>query len=465
MSSSFFGFNIGVRALTASQKALEVISHNIANINTDGYKKQDVVLKTTQPEGIPQINRSISAGQLGSGVFVSEIKRMYDQYIERELNNELQNNGKWEAGIKSFEQIETILDETSDNGLRKMMDDYWNSLEDLGASPENYSVRKSLVENTKSLCSLFRSKYEKLQKLRQDINTEIELKIKDINNLASQIKDLNKLIKEISISQDNPNDLMDQRDSLINQLNKIINIDVKETSFNQVDIFIGGTAIVRENNNFMVDASLNAETGFYDIKWSDTNRPVEVKNGELYSLLNFRDVYIPDIMNKLDNLANFFIIQTNNIHKAGFGLDGTSTGYDYFVGSSAADININPDIDSDITLIAASKNPNQPGDNSNIIDILNLRNQKILDSNTTKPDDYYNNMIVKIGVEAQQCERERQNSQLLLDKINERKESVSGVSLDEELVNMVKYQHAYNAAAKIINVMDSLFETIIKDLS
>lgn len=465
MSSSFFGFNIGVRALTSSQRALEVVSHNIANINTEGYRKQDAILTTTQPEGIPAINRLIATGQLGSGVQVSEIQRFYDHYIERELNYELHNIGKWETSQTVFVQIESIFSEPSENGIRNMMDAYWNAWSTLQSTPEDYTARKNLVETSKGFCSLLKNTYQKLENLRQDLNTEIGIKVTDINSLANQIKDLNSSIKEVSISGDNPNDLMDKRDLLINKLSKIVNTEVRETSFDQVDIFIGGTAIVRENTCFPLEAELNPATGFYDVKWEDSGRMADIKNGEIYSMINFRDNYIPDMIDRLDNLANFFINETNAIHQNGYGLDGTSTGYAFFTGSGITDISISADIDADNSLIAAAKNSGQPGDNSNIIDILNLRSQKLLESGTNSTDEYYNNMITKMGVESQQCIREAENSQLLVNQISSRKETVSGVSLDEELVNMVKFQHAYNAAAKIINVMDELMDTLINQTS
>ncbi len=465
MSSSFFGFTIGVKALTASQKALEVISHNVANINTDGYKKQEAVLRTTQPEGTPAINRLITSGQLGSGVEVTEIRRMHDHYIERELNQEIQNNGKWEQGLKIFENIEAIFNEPTENGIRQALDTYWNSWKELESLPENYSVRKNLVENSKGLCNLLKSNYNKLNNLKKDLNIEVRIKVEEINNLTSQIKDLNSLIKGVSISGDNPNDLMDRRDLLINKLSKLINIDVKDSNFNQVNIFIGGTAVVRENNSFDLEAKLNPHTGVYDVQWKDTERLAEIRNGEIYSLVNFRDNYIPEIMNRLNSLAKFFIEQTNSIHSSGYGLDGVSTGYNFFIGSDITNMDVNPEIDQNLNLIAAATNPAQPGDNTNVVLILNLRNLKLLESGTVTSDEFYNNMIIKIGVESQQCLRENENSNLLINKINLRKESISGVSLDEELVNMLKYQHSYNAAAKVINIMDSLFETIIKDIS
>lgn len=464
MSSSFFGFNIGVRALAASQRALEVAGHNIANINTPGHSRQEAVLETSQPEGLPQLNGSIAAGQLGSGVQVTEIRRLHDNYIERQLNGELQNQGKWETSLSIFEQIEAIFAEPTDNGLRSMMDTYWNSWRDLENSPENYSIRKNLVENSKSLCNLIQSIYQKLQSVRKDLNTEIYGKVESINNYAHQIQELNSLIKKVTINGDNANDLLDQRDVLIRNLSSIANIEIKQSPYNQVDLFIGGTAMVRGESYFPLEAELSAETGFYNLKWEGTDRYLSLGNGQLYSMINFRDSYLPNFMDSLDELASTIISQTNDLHSGGYGLDGTSTGYDFFSGTGASDIDVNSQIYDHIELIAAAADPEQPGDNQIARQILALREQPLLDGNTTNTDSYYNNLIVRMGIEAQQCKREQENSKLLIDKINLRRESVSGISLDEELVNMVKFQHSYNAAARIINTMDQLFETIINDM-
>ena len=222
--------------------------------------------------------------------------------------------------------------------------------------------------------------------------------------------------------------------------------------------------MVRGESYFPLEAELSAETGFYNLKWEGTDRYLSLGNGQLYSMINFRDSYLPNFMDSLDELASTIISQTNDLHSGGYGLDGTSTGYDFFSGTGASDIDVNSQIYDHIELIAAAADPEQPGDNQIARQILALREQPLLDGNTTNTDSYYNNLIVRMGIEAQQCKREQENSKLLIDKINLRRESVSGISLDEELVNMVKFQHSYNAAARIINTMDQLFETIINDM-
>lgn len=463
-SSPFFGFSIGVKALSAAQRALEVVSHNIANVNTKGYSRQEAVMKTSDPQYIPSLNRSISAGQIGTGVNISEVRRLHDKYIEKQLINELQNLGKWDVSLNVLEQIENIFAEPSENGLQNMMDVYWNSWKDLESLPEDNAVRKNLIENSRSLSNFLHSIYKRVELLKSDINTESKNKVSLINHYADQIKELNNLIKDVTTVGDNPNDLEDRRDLLIRELSQTINISIVDSEYGQKDIFIGGTALIRGGNSYNIEADLNPATGFYDIEWEGSNAEVAVKNGELYSLLNFRDTYLSDVIDRMDNFVSELITQTNTIHSSGYGLDGSSTGYVFFIGSGIEDIQVNPEIIANIDIIAAANNPDQPGDNSNATDMVNLREQLVLGGNNLTFDNYYSNLIVEIAVDTQQCSREMENTNLLIEKINLRRESVSGVSTDDELVEMVKYQHAYNAAARVISTMDEMLEMIIESL-
>lgn len=464
MSSSFFGFTIGLRALSVSQQALEIISHNIANINTPGHSKQEAVIKTTDPQYLPTLNRSINSGQVGTGVEIEQVRRLRDQYADTQLRNELPNLGKLQYSIDILQQTGIIFSEPGTSGLSSVMNDYWNSWKDLEASPEDSARRQSLIDKTKTLTTFFKSIYSRLTQLRSDINTEIKNKIDEINNYASQIKELNKTIKDANIVGDVPNDLMDRRDLLIDKLSQIVNVNVKDSRFGQIDIFVGSKALVRGGEFYSVEASLDSTTKYYDILWADDGTEVNLQNGEIFALKNFRDDYIASIIDKMNNFVSTLIGSTNAAHSSGFGLDGISTGNDFFTGSDMTDIAINPALDDDINLIAAASSSGQSGDNSNIQNISALRESLLLEGGTLNFDNYYNGMIIQLGVDGQQCSRELENTELLIDKINLRKDSVSGVSLDEEMVNMVKFQHAYNAAAKIISTMDELFDTIINQI-
>lgn len=464
MSSSFFGFTIGTRALSVNQQALEVTSHNIANINTPGFSKQEAVIKASSPQSLLSFSKTITAGQIGTGVEIEQIRRLRDEYAERQLRSEMQNLGKWEYSVDILSQTGIIFSEPGDNGLSSVLDGYWNAWKELEANPEDMAKRKSLVDKSKMLANFFQSVDTRLEQLQFDINTEINNKISEINNYASQVSELNKSIKDALIVGDVSNDLLDRRDALIDKLSKMVNITVRDSDYGQVDLYIGSKTIVRGEQVTNINAELDVAQKFYDIKWDDDGTDVSLKNGELYTLKNFRDSYIPDIITKMNSFVSTLISETNTVHSTGYGLNGTSTGNDFFTGTSMHDIEINPDIDDDIGLIAAASGPGQQGDNSNISEIVGLRNALLLNGGTIDFDNYYNSMIIQMGVDGQQSARELENTELLIDKINARQDSISGVSLDEELVNLVKFQHAYNAAAKIITTMDELIDTIINKM-
>ena len=464
MSSTFFGFTIGMRALSVNQQALEITSHNIANINTPGFSKQEAVIKSSSPQSMASLTRSINSGQIGTGVEIEQIRRLRDEYAERQLRSEMQNLGKWECSVDILSQTGIVFSEPGENGLSSVLDAYWNAWKELEANPEDMAKRKILVDKSKMLTNFFQSIDSRLTQLQSGINTEIKNKILEINNYASQISELNKSIKDALTVGDVSNDLLDRRDSLIDKLSKMINVTAKESDFGQIDIYIGSKTLVRGDQVTLINAELDAAQKFYNINWNDDGTEVSLQNGELYALKNFRDNYIPGIIDKMDDFVSTLITETNLVHNSGFGLDGISTGNDFFTGTGIKDIGINPDIEDNLSLIAAASFLGQQGDNSNISKIVGLRDALLLNGGTINFDNYYNSLIIQMGIDGQQSSRELENTELIIDKINARQDSISGVSLDEELVNLVKFQHAYNAAAKIITTMDELMDTIINKM-
>ncbi len=177
MSSSFFGFTIGMRALSVNQQALEITSHNIANINTPGFSKQEAVIKTSNPQSLASLTRSVNSGQIGTGVEIEQIRRMRDQYAERQLRSEMQNLGKWEYSVDILSQTGIIFSEPGENGLSSVLDDYWNAWKELEANPEDMAKRKILVDKAKMLTNFFQSIDTRLEQLQSDINSEIKNKI------------------------------------------------------------------------------------------------------------------------------------------------------------------------------------------------------------------------------------------------------------------------------------------------
>jgi flagellar hook-associated protein 1 FlgK len=462
MRTTFFGFEIARRALLAQQTALEVTGHNVANANTDGYTRQRAVLGTTEPFPAPSYNRPFTTGQLGTGVQVDVIRRIRDAFIDNQFRSENHTLGQWEAKESALQQIEVILNEPSGVSLSSVFNEFWNSWQELSKNPESQVVRVNVREQGVTLANAINHSYEQLDQLRRDIDDNIEIKVDEINNIARQISGLNAQIIKVEVTGDQANDLRDKRDMLLDQLSKIINFTSTETP-RGVIVYIQGRPLVVETDTVeLATVSNPLNDGLLDVVWSNDLASVEIQDGELYGLLNSRDTKTTYYMSQLDLLTSTLITEINNLHSAGFGLDsgsGPPTGNNFFSGTGASDIAVNSAL-SDLNLIASSLG-GQAGDGANALAIAQLKNALTMGGGTATFGDFYKSVISTLGVESQEASRMGDNQSLLVEQVSRRREAVSGVSLDEEVINMLKYQRGYEAASRLMTVLDEMLDRII----
>ena len=462
MRTTFFGFEIARRALMAQQTALEVTGHNVANANTDGYTRQRAVLGTTEPFPAPSYNRPFTTGQLGTGVQVDMIERIRDTFIDNQFRSENHTMGQWEAAESALQQIEVILNEPSDVSLSSVFNEFWNAWQEMSKNPESQVARVSVREQGVTLANALNHCYEQLNQLRTDLDDNIEIKVDEINNIARQISGLNEQIIKVEVTGDQANDLRDKRDLLLDQLSKIIDFTATESQ-RGVIIYIQGRPLVVETDIVELTTVANPlNDGLLDVVWSDNLAAVGIRDGELYGLLDSRDTKAPYYMNQLDLLTGNLITEMNALHSAGFGLDsglGAPTGNGFFSGTGASDIAVNSAL-SNLNLIAASQG-GEAGDGMNALTIAQLKNALTMGGGTASFGDFYKSIISTLGVESQEASRMADNQQLLVEQVTRRKEAVSGVSLDEEVVNMLKYQRGYEAASRLLTVLDEMLDRII----
>lgn len=468
MINTFFGLEIGRKALQAQQRALEVTAHNIANANTEGYTRQQPVFSTTTPYSLPAFNRPLIAGQVGTGVYIQEIRRLRDSFIDAQFRKETTATGYWEVKEDVLNKLEAIINEPSDVGLRSVWDQFWQALQDLSLQPESMAVRSLVRERGIALADTFNHLDRQLSDLAQDLDSSVRVKIEEINNLAAQIAELNGQIVKIEVSGDKANDLRDKRDLLIDQLARLVNIEVVEPpdQHGAVVISVGGRVLVMNQQAYALKALDNTGNfGYADVVWADNLQPVFLSGGSLKALLEMRDGEINGpggFRALLDKLAASLISAFNTIHAAGFGLDG-STGNNFFTGTGAGDIALDPTILASLDKIAAaSEAAGLPGDGSNALRLAQLKHQAVIGSDTF--DDYLRGFTAQLGVKSQGAKRMVTNQELLLAELTNRRQSVSGVSLDEEMTNMIRFQHAYNAAARLITAIDEMLDTLINRL-
>ena len=483
--STFFGLNIARLGMQAQQKGLEVTGHNIANANTEGYSRQ--VAHMTPTPAIPYAFK----GMLGTGVVVDEIKRIRDLFLDRQIRKEQHTLGQWETRATYLSQIEQIFMEPTENGFNAVLSSFFDSWQELSINAENSSARSALIEKANLLLNAVKHTYNSLATVRNDLKAHIEIKVEEINSLARQISDLNKQITRLETRNDQPSDLMDRRDLLLEQLAKIINFETSSNPNGSINIIIGGRTLVHENNYYELttippeDSDSNWPSS-PQIVWAKDERPVYVTNGEIYGLIQVRDGNLRRYMEDFESLVWAIVDGVNEYHRQGLDLEGNN-GEDFFTGDHLLTLQVNNEIVYNPEKIAAAYlesgenpggDPPYPANGANAMRIAQLRNERysidmtknIRERLAADPDGsttlelFYRDSIARLGVDGQEGTRLTENQKAMLELMTSRRLSISGVSLDEELANMVQYQLSYQACARLVTALDDIYNTLINDM-
>ena len=453
---------IGRDALMTQQLAISVTGQNIANVNTPGYSRQRVNLESKV------INST--QGPFGAGVIDRGIVRSFDQFLNAHIQEEIQQKGTWQSQNAAMQQTEIIFDEASGDGLSQHMSQFWNAWQDLTLNPSGYAERKALTTASEDLASNFHEKYQYLDQMQKDMDGRISAATDEINSLASQITNLNEKIVQMEINGSPANDFRDKRELLINQLSEKINLATSEDSQGRVTLTLGDGKVLVGNPPFgKLTTTVNA-SGHKDVVWDSdpaTSINGNISSGNLRGWMNVRDTLVPAYKDKLDTLAGQIIDQVNAVHRAGQGLDGSGSpaGIDFFSGDSASTIQVNPQVLSDVNKIAAAGGNVLPGlirgDNTQAVAMAELQNKLAMDGGSATFDTFYNTLVSRVGSDAQNASMNLEHHTATVDQMENYRESICGVSLDEEMVNLVKYQQGYAAAAKLIDTVQQMMDTVI----
>lgn len=600
MRSTFFGLEVARSSLQSNQVALDVVAHNLANAATAGYSRQQAVMSPNSPFMAPGMNKTTSAGQIGTGVYVEQIRRLRDAFADAQFRKENKYLGEYETRFKALEQMELIYNEPSDTAIRGSIDAFWQSLQDLSVKSEQEPVRTTVRQQALALCDALNHTYAQLDELRKDNDAEIEIVVDQVNSLARQLRDLNNEIVRVEVSGDIANDYRDRRDLLLDDLSKLIGIQTEESSNGAVSVYINGKMLVSPTtcNQFKIETKkVDDEHAFREVRWLDTGDKVDITGGNLAGLIAIRDEVIPGFLNQLDDVATTLATNVNSIHRNGLGLDG-DTGIDFFASNntvnvkelssyvfnngdndfkdfpdgnytfkikingewssaititnpssmtnkqivdsikgqldsqfpksatlitdsvnnqtrlevsssssidfdiadadtikflkqlgftndkgdakskiSAKDITVSQEIMASLRNIAAAGKPegwvpgtpptpgdgvNTWGDGSNALAMARVKQTKLrIGSAVTTINDYFNSSMSQLGVQTREAESTVNNKQALLDGLEIRRQSVSGVNVDDEMVDMIRFQHGYSAASRIITTLNEMLDTII----
>ena len=459
MSNLIGLLDLGRSALLNQQKAVQVTGHNIANVNTPGYTRQRANMSASIPvSNIP--------GQVGMGVNVTDVQRVYDRYINDQIQAETEGLGRWEAQKDALERAELILDESEGISLSQALNDFWNAWQELANDPDGHTERAVLLSKSDYLATTFNTISADLRQLQNDLDISIEGSVDEVNRLSASIADLNQKIGEVEAGGQNANDYRDQRDQLLRDLSELIDIESFENDQGQVTVLVGnGRPLVEGAGYWQLDTVVNA-VGHSDVVWLDsdgnqTDITNEIGGGKLKGWQEARDVIIDDYLTRLDTMAGEFIAEVNNVHSLGFDLNGNA-GQAFFVGTDAATLAVNPNLLGDANLIAAAGSASGvSGDNNIAIAMAGLQHAQIAGLGNSAFDDYYHAVIGDVGNGVKGAVDYFHHQKAMTDSLDNYRDSISGVSLDEEMLNLVKFQSAYDAAAKMVTVIDELIDTVM----
>lgn len=457
MAGLFDAVYLAKQSLMAQQWAMTTSEHNVANVNTPGYTRQRAKLQTFKPP------MEVPAGLIGMGSDVGEITRLRNRYIDRQVLQERQSQGFLDFENTALAQVETILGETSGYGLSGILDEFWACWSDVANEPENTSVRIALQQKGEQLSQSLNDLHSNLVDQQKELDLQLSGLVAEINQKTTQIAALNDQIGDLFIQGNIPNDLMDQRDLLVDELAKLVNITAQDDGNGKVSVRLGGQILVYED--FAQQLTLKDKPGtegkLHNVVWAGNRTEVVVQSGEMAALLLVRDEVIPELQNGLDEFTMALVSQVNALHNTGYGLDG-STQLDFFNANTtgAASIALALEVSQDAAKIAASGD-GSVGNGDIATAIFNLQNGLVMDEQTNTLGGFYGSLAADVGALKQTAENELMETEVAMAQLENWKTSAEGVSLDEEMANLIRFQHAYSALAKYMSTIDEMLAVLI----
>ena len=447
---------IARRALQAHQSAMSVASNNIANVNTEGYSRQRITLTAGKSVVTPQ-------GILGSGVNIQSIERIRSNFVDQQLLNERPNFYRYEFVSTALHFVEDIFGEPSDFGLTRNLEDFFDSFHDLANDPESTTARIIVREKAVNLKNTFKRINRQLTDYQQQLNTELGKKVEEVNRLTSQVAHLNEKIVNEEVDGGNAHDLRDKRSLLLDDLSKLVDVKTIENDHGGMNVIVGGRHLVVGTQAQELALSVESETAIGPkVVFKNGGQVLGISNGSIKGILDTRDTYIADYLVQLDELAVNLAQEFNAIHSTGYNLDGI-TGTDLFYANvtGAADFDLNPAILADANLIAASDALNEPGNNNIALALANLQDSLVMNDGDFTFSDFYNSLISSIGSQAQEFDFFQDSFAITVEKLEFTRDSISSVSLDEEMTNLIEAQQAFTAASRVVTTVDEMMQTIL----
>lgn len=428
--------NSAMSGMNASQVAIQTSSHNISNINTPGYTRQRVEQSANRPYSQPGYNSSLGAGQLGTGAQITDVIRIRNTFYDYQYRSESHSYGETSVKYDYYTNMENIFNEPSDTSISSAINKFFNGWQELSKDPNSTGAKNIVVENAKYLSNTVNQVYKKLESLKESASSQAENIINDINNKLDSLNDLEENIKIVQAQGKSPNDLLDERDKILDELS--FKIDLNDENV----------------QNAINDGKLTMD------EIQDADGQIILKtSGELFGILEMSkeiDSYKETIGNLMDGISE----GVNSIYGEGdpdifiFEIEKDENG-------NTNGLKVNEDLISDASKLNVTSDK--------ALELYDLKDKKIeIGEDGSKQnitiDNFYNELIQQLGHSTEEVIRVESNQSKLLDSIENSRLSVSAVSMDEEMVNLIQLQHTYSANAKVISTIDSLLEVVVNGL-
>jgi flagellar hook-associated protein 1 FlgK len=445
-------------ALIAFQAAIDVSSHNVANAQTEGYVRQ-----TAELSSIPGNTLAGSeVGGIGGGVELTNVQRMTDNLLSVQINAQTANQSRDQVVSDALAQVEDIFNDTTDGGIAQTLSDMFSAWQKLGSQPTEAAIRDEVIQDSGNVADAIRQRASDVSALGDEMDREVVDEVRQVNDLAQQIADLNDKISTADNSAASA-DLLDLRDQAMTKLSGLCGATAIPEANNTIDVVIGGQRLVQDNHTTALTTVLDPDNPGKHLVSLGGNTTLPGLSGSIAGQLDVRDNYLPKYTAKLDTLAQTLADAMNKQHEAGFDLQNNAGQalFTYDPTSPAASIRFSAAIAADNGLLAAASATDQDGDGQNATAMQEVSSQKLLGDGLQTIQEYNADAIAQLGSDASSANNTADTRTQVLTDLTTRYQANAGVSLDEEAIDVVKYQKEYEAAARIVDVSLQMLDSVL----
>lgn len=452
-----------------SQTALQTVSHNVANKSTEGFSRQRVEMEANVPVGHGNL-------RIGTGARPGAVNRVNNSFIEKQMEREGSNLGQFDAKADLMGRVEQVYNEQVNKGLNQFMAEFFNSFRELSNNPESLASRANVKESAEFLTKDFQRVHQQLLDIQNDADYRITTTVQEINQYSREIAQLNEKVTIVEMQGGRANDERDRRDLLVKKLSERINVRYGESKDGQLTITAGNNALLvsgtahRDLEVASTPAGTNKREGNVEIFYKPTDKSnainvtQQMKGGAIGGYLNVRDEVANRLIGQMDELAFKLANEVNSIHMQGFDKRG-NPGQAFFEpistpAEASQRLRVSEAILRDPGRIAAGAEPNAPGDNRIANELSVLQYKKAM-PNDSSFDEFYGSIVGTVGIESQRAISGRDSQRDIVSQLKNIRESISGVSLDEETTKMIEFQKSFDASARLIRAADEMMDTVL----